>query len=71
MHSKIKPIRIGAATTYNLDKKATLISSVLDNTFYFKNSFVLFCFGEVDIRSHLINQSKFQKKYRQIGNRMY
>ena len=45
--SKMKPIRIGAATAYNLEKKAKLISSVLDNTFYFKNSFVLFCFGEI------------------------
>tara|TARA_Y100000389_G_scaffold204447_1_gene257060 strand:- start:2190 stop:2849 length:660 start_codon:yes stop_codon:yes gene_type:complete len=62
MFSKMKPIRIGAATAYNLDKKAMLISSVLDNTFYFKNSYVLFCFGEVDIRAHLINQSKLQKK---------
>ena len=60
--SKFKPVRIGPATAYNLNKKITLLNSVLNRTFYFRNSFVLFCFGEVDIRAHIINQSELQKR---------
>ena len=60
--SKFKPIRIGPATAYNLENKLPLLNKALNRTFYFQNSFVLFCFGEVDIRAHLIKQSKLQNK---------
>jgi len=60
--SRFKPIRIGPATAYNLENKISLLNIVLNRTFYFKNSLVLFCFGEVDIRAHLIKQSKLQNK---------
>jgi hypothetical protein len=60
--SKFKPIRIGPATAYNLETKVDHLNKVLNRTFYIKNSYVLFCFGEVDIRAHLIKQSKLQNK---------
>ena len=60
--SKFKPIRIGPATAYNLENKISLLNKVLNRTFYLKNSHVLFCFGEVDIRAHLIKQSEIQNK---------
>ena len=60
--SKFKPIRIGPATAYNLETKIDHLNKVLNRTFYIKNSYVLFCFGEVDIRAHLIKQSKLQNK---------
>tara|TARA_B100001057_G_C22853779_1_gene951977 strand:+ start:1452 stop:2099 length:648 start_codon:yes stop_codon:yes gene_type:complete len=61
-YSKIKPIRIGAATAYNLKNKIQLINSILDKVFYFKNSYVMFCFGEVDIRAHIIKQASLQNR---------
>ena len=60
--SKFKPIRIGPATAYNLESKVALLKKVLNRTLYFKNSYVLFCFGEVDIRAHLIKQAELQNK---------
>lgn len=60
--SKFKPIRIGPATAYNLEKKVSLLNKVLNKTFYFRKPYVLFCFGEVDIRAHLIKQAKLQNK---------
>ena len=59
--SKFKPIRIGPATAYNLEK-VSLLNKVLNKTFYFRKPYVLFCFGEVDIRAHLIKQAKLQNK---------
>jgi hypothetical protein len=60
--SRFKPIRIGPATAYNLENKISLLNKVLNRTFYLKNSHVLFCFGEVDIRAHLIKQAELQNK---------
>ena len=60
--SRFKPIRIGPATAYNLESKVTLLNQVLNRTFYFKSTYVLFCFGEVDIRAHLIKQAELQNK---------
>ena len=60
--SKFKPVRIGPATAYNLKSKVPLLNKILNNTFYLKKDFVLFCFGEVDIRAHLIKQSTLQEK---------
>ena len=60
--SKFKPIRIGPATAYNLESKIILLNKVLNRTLYFKNTYVMFCFGEVDIRAHLIKQAELQNK---------
>ncbi len=60
--SKFKPIRIGPATAYNLEKKIVLLNKALNRTFYMNNTYVMFCFGEVDIRAHIIKQSKLQNK---------
>ena len=60
--SRFKPIRIGPSTAYNLFKKVNLLDDVLNKTLYFSKDYALFCFGEVDIRAHLIKQSKLQNK---------
>jgi hypothetical protein len=60
--SKFKPIRIGPATAYNLESKIVLLNKVLNRTLYFRNTYVMFCFGEVDIRAHLIKQAELQNK---------
>lgn len=60
--SKFKPVRIGPATAYNLKSKIQLLDKILNNTFYLKKDYVLFCFGEVDIRAHLIKQLTLQEK---------
>lgn len=60
LFSRFKPVRIGPATAYNLGTKVELLNNILNKTFYRKNDYVLFCFGEVDIRAHLIKQSKIQ-----------
>jgi hypothetical protein len=60
LFSKFKPIRVGPATAYNLGKKIKLLNKVLNRTLYFSQDYVMFCFGEVDIRAHLIKQSKLQ-----------
>lgn len=60
--SKFKPIRIGPSTAYNLEKKVNLLNKILNRTFYLSKDYVLFCFGEVDIRAHIIKQSKLQNK---------
>tara|TARA_B100001057_G_scaffold260470_3_gene260665 strand:+ start:2080 stop:2721 length:642 start_codon:yes stop_codon:yes gene_type:complete len=60
LFSTFKPIRIGPATAYNLEKKVKLLNKILNMTLYFSKDYVMFCFGEVDIRAHLIKQSKLQ-----------
>ena len=62
LFSKFKPIRIGPATAYNLQSKVALLNEILNKTFYKQKDYVLFCFGEVDIRAHLLNQSTLQEK---------
>lgn len=47
--------RIGAATAYQLNNKEFIINQIID-THVGLDDKVLFCFGEVDIRSHLKKQ---------------
>jgi len=52
---------IGPATAYQLSNKENLISDLLTSEATVASK-VLFCFGEVDIRAHLIKQSHAQKR---------
>lgn len=55
-----KTYRIGPATAYKLENKIEIINSIIENNVNKDNDHVLFCFGEVDIRAHLIKQSELQ-----------
>jgi hypothetical protein len=57
-----KTYRIGAATAYQLDNKKPIINEIIRLKVDIKNDSVLFCFGEVDIRAHLLKQVELQKK---------
>lgn len=56
-----KSYRIGAVTAYQLDNKTPIINSIIRLNVN-KNDSVLFCFGEVDIRAHLIKQMLLQNR---------
>ena len=56
-----KSYRIGPATAYQLENKIPLIDNII-NTVVNPDDSVLFCFGEVDIRAHLIKQMELQNK---------
>ena len=43
--SNFKPIRIGPATAYNLEKKIIFFNKILNRTFYKSTDFVLFWRG--------------------------
>ena len=51
--------RIGAPTAYQLDSKIPILNDIISRCVGKEDS-VLFCFGEVDIRAHLIKQSQLQ-----------
>lgn len=53
--------RMGPFTAYNLNSKKYLIEPFLTNLNMHIDDKILFCFGEVDIRAHLIKQSKLSK----------
>lgn len=53
--------RIGPATAYQLENKISTIMDIIKNVVK-KDDKILFCFGEVDIRAHLIKQSIEQQK---------
>lgn len=55
-----KSYRIGPATAYQLANKKPIIDQIL--TLVGPNDKVLFCFGEVDIRAHLIKQAQLEGK---------
>jgi hypothetical protein len=57
-----KSYRIGPATAYQLSNKITIIEDVIRKNVNLDNDYVLFCFGEVDIRAHLIKQMELQNK---------
>jgi len=54
--------RIGPSTAYQLHNKQSIIESVLLNPSVNENDKLMFCFGEVDIRAHLIKQSNLQNR---------
>jgi len=55
--------RIGAATAYQLSNKISTIINIIETSPINKETDkILFCFGEVDIRAHLLEQSSIQNK---------
>jgi hypothetical protein len=54
-----KSYRLGPATAYQLENKKHLIDDIISKH-YQENDSLLFCFGEVDIRAHLIKQMSLQ-----------
>jgi hypothetical protein len=56
-----KSYRIGPATAYQLDNKKPILNDIIFNNVNKTNDSVLFCFGEVDIRAHLIKQINLQE----------
>ena len=57
-----KSYRIGPATAYQLETKIFTIDEIINTSVNVHNDYVLFCFGEVDIRAHLIKQMEIQNK---------
>ena len=53
--------RLGPATAYQLESKKHLIDEIITKHFN-TGDMLLFCFGEVDIRAHLIKQMVLQNK---------
>lgn len=58
-----KSYRIGPATAYQIENKKPIIESLINTLQLNSGDKLMFCFGEVDIRAHLINQSKKQNKH--------
>ena len=56
-----KSYRIGPATAYQLENKKEIIEDILSKNYNDGDS-LLFCFGEVDIRAHLIKQMELQSR---------
>lgn len=52
--------RIGPATAYQLENKIDILNEIIQINVDRENDYILFCFGEVDIRAHLIKQSQIQ-----------
>lgn len=49
-------IRIGPATAYQLGSKKNIINQVISEIQLLKDDKLMFCFGEVDIRAHLVKK---------------
>lgn len=54
--------RIGPATAYNLHTKQHIIEPLIQSLNLKEEDKLLFCFGEIDNRAHLIKQSQLQNK---------
>lgn len=57
-----KSYRIGPATAYQLSNKTAIIDDIIHNCVNIQNDLVFLCFGEVDIRAHLLKQSESQNR---------
>ncbi len=57
-----KTYRIGPATAYQLENKITIIDQIVKDNVNINTDSILFCFGEVDIRAHLIKQKNISTK---------
>lgn len=57
-----KSYRIGPATAYQLETKIPVIDEIIHLNVNVDTDYVLFCFGEVDVRAHLIKQMELQNK---------
>ena len=60
-----KSYRIGPATAYMLANKKPIIDNILNNIVINKGDKIMFCFGEVDIRAHVIKQAELQNRLRE------
>lgn len=60
--SHFKSYRIGPATAYQLHTKKSIIEPLVQSLNLSPKDFLLFCFGEVDIRAHLIKQANLQNR---------
>ena len=54
--------RIGPATAYQIANKQPILDSLIGSLDLGADDQLMFCFGEVDIRSHLIKQAKMQDR---------
>lgn len=52
--------RIGPATAYQLENKIEVLNNIISENVNIELDHIMFCFGEVDIRAHLIKQSNLQ-----------
>jgi hypothetical protein len=59
--SFFRSYRIGPATAYQLENKIPVINDILHSCVNKEDDSILFCFGEVDIRAHLVKQAELQK----------
>ena len=59
---QFKSYRIGPATAYQIANKQPIIESLIDSIELGVDDSLMFCFGEVDIRAHLIKQAKMQDR---------
>jgi hypothetical protein len=57
-----KSYRIGPATAYQLHTKQNIIEPLIFSLNLGEEDKIMFCFGEVDIRAHLIKQMYLQKR---------
>lgn len=57
-----KSYRIGPATAYQLANKQQIIEPLINSLELGVDDKLMFCFGEVDIRAHLIKQSNLQNR---------
>ena len=57
-----KSYRIGPATAYQIANKQPIIEFLINSVNLGPDDKLMFCFGEVDIRAHLIKQSKLQNR---------
>lgn len=57
-----KSYRIGPATAYQIRNKQPIIEALINSLNLTSEDQLMFCFGEVDIRAHLIKQSKIQDR---------
>lgn len=57
-----KSYRLGPCTAYQLLNKIDIIKDILNIKVNKDEDYVLFCFGEVDVRAHLLKQSNEQNR---------
>jgi hypothetical protein len=56
-----KTYTLGSHTAYNVIKRRSLIEQIITKEVG-PNDMIMFCFGEIDCRAHLLKQAALQKK---------